>query len=142
MRPARPRAGLTRWEIALALVLATAVWNIAEPPVRVFMLRTRRAEAGMVLEALQAHLGAGGAGAAGSFPRAPDAVGPDKVPWSGGPARFTPPAATARCSYRIDGSGPGATAHATCDVDGDGVPARYHTAPDGRILRLTDPLVF
>jgi hypothetical protein len=137
-----PRAGLTRWEVALAVVLGTVVWNVAEPPIRIFMLRTRRAEAGMVLEALQAHLGAGGAGVSGSFPRSEADLGPDKVPWSGGPAGFTPPASTARCSYRVDESGPGATAHATCDVDGDGVPARYQTAPDGRIMRLTDAMVF
>lgn len=136
-RPARRRRGLTRWELAIAVLLAMATWRILEPPVRVFILRSRRAEAGLILESLVQH-GLDHPVSAGPFPRDPAAVDAGRVQLTGGPDGWTPPVRLARCAYTTAGT----SATATCDVDGDGVPSRFSARPGGFITRETPEGVY
>jgi hypothetical protein len=138
----RSRAGLTRWEFALAVLLLGAVAAFWAPRVRVTILRSRRAEVGMVLESLQAWAEAHPGGTFGPMPRTPAGVGQDRVPWAGAPAGWSPPTETARGSYFTERGVEGLVLVGVCDVDGDGVAARYVATPSGAIRLTTPPDVY
>lgn len=131
----RARRGLTVWELITGLLVLAAVVSFAWPRVWTTIHRSRRAEAGWVLSSLQM----AEVGSFATLPRAPDAVGTTPVAWpSALPKGWTPPSATARCSYRGDGG----KLVAECDVDGDGVRAVYTATISGPIVRTTPETVY
>lgn len=133
---------MTRWELVVGTGLLGAVVWFWAPRVERTILRSRRAEVGMVLESLQAwseaHPGAG----FGPMPRGADAVGVDRIAWEGTPRGWTPPSETARGAYFTERGADGLQLVGVCDVDGDGVPARYVATPGGSIRRVTPEDVF
>lgn len=132
---------MTRWELALGVVLALATASWARPRIERATWRTRRAEAEMVLESLaelqEARVRAGkGALALAPFPRSEAAVDRTAVPWSGAPEGWVPPLDVARCAYRAEVAGK-VRLVATCDVDGDGAPSVTSLVPGERAVRAT-----
>jgi hypothetical protein len=140
-RTRRRRAGLTRWEVLVGLAVVYGLYVWWEPRIQLLILRSRRAEVGMVLDSLQAHLAAQPSRFEPS-PRSADALTADAVPFTGGPRGWTPPVEHARGVYWTESSGDGVRLVGMCDVDGDGVPARYTTGVVGPIVRETGPEVF
>jgi hypothetical protein len=160
----RARRGLlTRWELAVGVVLALATAAWVRPRLERATWRTRRAEAELVLESLaehgaEAHRSTGRWPTSDAFPRAEAAVDRDAVPWSGGPDGWTPPLEAARCAYRvergiergiekgtdkgIEGGGAAVRLVATCDVDGDGVPSVTTLVPGAPAVRATPEDVY
>jgi len=127
----RLRTGFSRWELLILLVLAALVVQFWAPRVQVLIWRHRRAEVGMVIDSLQEHFSVHGSARFGPAPR--ESLSVEAVPWSGGPAGWTPPTPLARGSYWVEGG----KLHGMCDVDGDGVPARYSATFGGAIVRET-----
>jgi hypothetical protein len=134
----RSRRGLTIWEVLTGALFAGLCAAWCAPRIERLIWRSQRAEVGYVLESLQIHAHEAGMPSFGAMPRAPSAVSPAAVGWSGGPEGWTPPVPVARGVYFTEqGRFVG-----VCDVDGDGVPARYVAGPSGPITRETGPDVF
>lgn len=146
----RARRGLlTRWEVAVLVLVAAAVAAYVVPIAQRATWRTRRAEVGMVLDSLQSAEIAWRGGHGSWFtltatPRGADHVGGDVVGWPAElPGGWQPPIDKARGSYHTEpGEGGGVVIVGTCDVDGDGVRAVYRAVPGGPIVRVTPEDVY
>ena len=142
----RPRRGLTRAEWLTGLLILGAAIAWAAPHARTTLLRTRRAEAGLILEALiteqlaRRDKGKGFQGFS-DFPQPAAAVGTHLVAVAALPFGSASPMPALRCAYQATTKG-ALRITATCDVDGDGVPAVYEASPDQPLVRATPADVY
>lgn len=137
------RGFLTRFELAIAVVLTLGVGALASAEVRLFVLRQRRAEVGMMLTALRQHLdGVDAPRAFGPTPRDPARLGAEAVGWSADAlVGFTPPVPTVRGTYALQRGDPMRLV-GWIDVDGDGRAATYTLPLDGELRRTSPPDVY
>lgn len=139
----RRRGLLTRWELALGVVLVGALLSWALPRIQRATWRTRCAEVGLILSSLQeaqeaAHARSGAWFPVAGVPQGADEVGRHRARWPATlPGGWTPPTEQARCSYAARAEGGELVVTATCDVDGDGERSVFRLDRGGNVIQLT-----